>query len=94
MKDGTEKLAELINSRIQAVVQGRATVTAEIGRLKGNGDLAVSSLSNEVSQDSYYITDALKQKREKDGRIAPAGSKVLVIWAGSIPIIVDALTEG
>lgn len=92
MKDGTERLAELINARIQDVVKGRETTTTEIGKIKSNGALAVGSLTNEIPQDSYYITGALAKKKEEKGYITQ-GESVLVIWVGSQPIVVDTLTS-
>ena len=92
MKDGTQKLAELINSRIQTVVQGRESVVAELGKIKANGSLAVNSLTNEIPQGSYYIAGALAKKKEEKGYITQSGESVLVIWVGSLPIAIDTVT--
>jgi len=85
MKSNTEKLAELINSRIHAVVQGQSTVTTEIGTINANLGLLVASVNDIIERDSYYLTSRKP--------IVEAGDKVLVIWVGSIPIIIDTLIE-
>lgn len=100
-----ERLGNLLSSQMKNTVTGNTSIVAELGSISSNLSLRVASLKNSIPKGQYMISRSLtigddgEKLTETDSgmeviipetmRSVKAGDRVLVIWVGSEPIVID-----
>lgn len=80
-----ERLGDLLSNQMKRTAEGNSSVFAELGTIGSNKSLKVTSIRNLIPKGQYMIT-----KTAKD---ATKGDRVLVVWVGYEPIVVDIVSS-
>lgn len=81
-----ERLGDLISSQMKRTVEGNSSVIAELGTIGKNKSLKVTSIRNSIPKGQYMITKTLSEKGISNG------DRVLVIWVGYEPVVIDTVS--
>lgn len=100
-----DRLGDLLTSQMQRTVNGNKSITAELGTIGANLSLKVASFKNSIPRGQYMISRSLsigakdsKLTVTNSGekvlvpdtmRSVNPGDRVLVVWVGSEPVVVD-----
>ena len=80
-----ERLGELLSNQMKRTVDGNASVTAELGTIGDHKSLKVTSIRNSIPKGQYMLTKSAKN--------VSTGDRVLVIWVGYEPVVVDIVSS-
>ena len=80
-----ERLGDLLSNRMKETVHGNSSVTAELGTIGSNLSLSVTSIRNSIPKGQYMISrNVILNGLEK-------GNRVLVVWVGNEPVVIDVV---
>lgn len=84
-----EDLGKTLTSQMQRVMKANNGIAIELGTIRNNRALSVDSLGSgiQIPRGDYMISGRLKNTT------LYAGTRVLVAWAGTEPIVVDTVTS-
>lgn len=82
-----DRLGDLIAGQIKKTIVGNASIITELGQIKANNALQVSSLKNYIPKGQYMVTRTARENG------LSAGDRVIVIWVGNEPIVIDVVSS-
>lgn len=82
-----DRLGDLIAGQIKKTIAGNASIITELGQIKANNALQVSSLKNYIPKGQYMVTRTARENG------LSAGDRVIVIWVGNEPIVIDVVSS-
>ena len=82
-----DRLGDLIAGQIKKTIVGNASIITELGQIKANNALQVSSLKNYIPKGQYMVARTARENG------LSAGDRVIVIWVGNEPIVIDVVSS-
>ena len=95
---GVNRLARVINDRIHDYMDSQ-DLAAEFGRIGDDMSLVTDSFPRSIPKGSYFLLQSISGKEvpvEGGTAVMPrlsAGSRVLVVWVGSKPVVLDVVVS-
>lgn len=82
-----ERLGNLLKSEMKQTAKGNKDIFTELGTIQKNKSLKISSVRNPIPAGQYMVTRAAKEEG------LSSGDRVVVIWVGFEPIVLDVVSS-
>lgn len=98
MSNAIEDLGKDMVAQMKQVIMRNSGVTVELGTIGGNMSLSVTSLKNAIPKGDYMVSLHLTQASHTINlpaklRGIQVGDRVVVLWVGTEPIVVDIVVS-
>ena len=87
MSNSIEEFGKELSKRMQDMIKGSKAPVIELGRINENGALTVDSFGEAIPRGEYMISGRIQQQQ-----VIP-GSRVVVAWSGTEPIVIDTVSS-
>lgn len=101
--DSIERFGSLLNRQARSIVDGNRQMAVSLGGINGDLSLTIDGVGGDVPKGQYMVSRHLTRPETvtttaADGhthdvltelRELKAGDRVLVLWAGSEPVVTD-----